>query len=325
VTDSGTGHKDLYVNALTRQRYRLLGARRHAAVKLCSWTRKSLRDRGVCYKEIFYGVSCHRCLQITPNIYCNQNCLYCWREWELAPRTIPDHWDRPEELVDAAVAGQRKLLEGYYGALDKVDRRLLDEAQHPTQAAISLAGEPTLYPWLDELIDVLHDRGMTTFLVTNGTNPDCLRQLRDSGRLPTQLYLSLDAPDEETHRAINVPRMPNSWQRIGESLELLGDLDTRSVVRITAIKGWNMLDPEAYARLVKRSRADFLEVKSYLAVSYDRTMYHPKMPLMPSHDEVCEFARAIGHHLGYRRLGEHRISRVALLGSGRVEPRLARS
>jgi tRNA wybutosine-synthesizing protein 1 len=314
------GATETYVEALTRQRYRFIGPNRHAAVKLCSWTKKSLRDRGVCYKQHFYGISSHRCLQVTPNIYCNQNCLYCWREWEKAPRQMaPDRWDGPESFFDEAVAAQRKLLEGYYGALDKVDRARLDEAQDPNQVAISLAGEPTLYPHLDELISHLAARGASSFLVTNGTMPERLAELRC---LPTQLYVSLDAPHEEAHRAINVPRIPDSWPRILRSLEMLGNLGTRSVVRITAIKGWNMLEPEAYARLVARSRADFLEVKSYLAVSYDRTLHHPRMPLMPSHDEVREFASRINEHLGYRWLGEHRISRVVLLGSGRVEPRL---
>jgi len=47
-----------------------------------------------------------------------------------------------------------------------------EEAQEPTQFAISLSGEPTLYEKVGELIEELRRRGKTSFLVTNGLYPE---------------------------------------------------------------------------------------------------------------------------------------------------------
>jgi len=63
-----------------KQGYRLLGKNKHSAVKVCRWTKESLRSNRVCYKELWYPpVESHRCLQMTPYIGCNHHCLYCWR------------------------------------------------------------------------------------------------------------------------------------------------------------------------------------------------------------------------------------------------------
>ena len=71
------------INQKTKQRleiqqYRLAG--RHSAVKICHWTRQSLRGKDICYKEKFYGVPSHRCAQITPAVlWCPNKCCFCWR------------------------------------------------------------------------------------------------------------------------------------------------------------------------------------------------------------------------------------------------------
>ena len=51
--------KDLY-----KQGYRLVG--NHSAIKVCEWTKKSLRDEDICYKEKFYDTVTRRCVQMTP-------------------------------------------------------------------------------------------------------------------------------------------------------------------------------------------------------------------------------------------------------------------
>ena len=61
--------------------YRFVGEHGHAAAKICHWTRKSMVNEGVCYKEQFYGVQSHRCLQMSPAVpFCNQKCSFCWRD-----------------------------------------------------------------------------------------------------------------------------------------------------------------------------------------------------------------------------------------------------
>lgn len=45
------------------------------------------------------------------------------------------------------------------------------QARH---CALSLVGEPIMYPAINELIDHLHSRRISTFLVTNAQFPDCI-------------------------------------------------------------------------------------------------------------------------------------------------------
>ena len=51
---------------LEKQQNRFAGAR--TAVKICTWTKKSLRDELICYKEQFYGIRCHLCCQLSTTV-----------------------------------------------------------------------------------------------------------------------------------------------------------------------------------------------------------------------------------------------------------------
>src|SRR3989338_1808415 len=46
--------------------YRIVGPRRHSAVKICHYTKQDIRGKDVCYKFNFFGISSSRCLQLTP-------------------------------------------------------------------------------------------------------------------------------------------------------------------------------------------------------------------------------------------------------------------
>ena len=72
------------------------------------------------------------------------------------------------------------------------------EAMIPNHAAISLDGEPLLYPKMSEFIKEFKNRSMTTFIVTNGTLPSKLSNLDN---LPSQLYVTLPAPTEEIYKS----------------------------------------------------------------------------------------------------------------------------
>jgi tRNA wybutosine-synthesizing protein 1 len=129
-----------------KKRYSLAGE--HSAVKLCNWTRSSLRETGVCYKEKFYNIKSHRCLQMTPSVaWCQHYCLFCWRPTEFTMgNSMKDvKIDEPKKIIDEAIKAQKKLLIGFKGN-SKINKEILKEALNPNQAAISLAGEPTLYP-----------------------------------------------------------------------------------------------------------------------------------------------------------------------------------
>ena len=165
----------------------------HTATQTCGWTKNALKGDGKCYKNIWYGIESHRCIQMTPVVKCNERCVFCWRDHQGHAYELGDvEWDDPAAVADASVELQTKLLSGF-GGNDEVPRERFDEAMEPRHVAISLDGEPTLYPYLPELIDEFHARDITTFLVSNGTNPEMLEKCD-----PTQLYVSVDAADRKT-------------------------------------------------------------------------------------------------------------------------------
>lgn len=288
-------------------------AGRHSAVKACLWLNRALRGEGSCYKSQFYGIRSHRCIQMTPTLSCNHRCLHCWRPTEMpVPLPAPPDWDSPVEIKGSIIAEHLRLISGYAGS-DTTDMDALKEAQQPGHVAISLAGEPTLYPYLPELIDEFHRDGMTTFVVTNGTQPEMIAEIS-----PTQLYLSLNAPDQDTYlRACNPTG--NFWAQIQESLEILGRLrsKTRTAVRITLIKGLNMTDPSGYARLLQICEPDHVEVKAYMHLGFSRKRL--SRDAMPDHDEVLAFASRISDEIGYQIADDARISRVVLLSRDGVK------
>jgi len=300
-----------YVKKLKGQHYRFFGKHEHSAAKLCLWTKKSMRNRGVCYKQAFYGVQSHRCLQMSPNVYCQLRCVFCWRTWEHEPLNyLPKVWDEPKELVDESIAAQRKLLSGLGGTAD-TDRKKFKEAQEPNQIAISLDGEPTMYPYLGDLLKEYHRRKATTFLVSNGLLPERLEKLEP---LPTQLYISLYGPDKQTHQKTNLPLTKDSWEKLNQSLELFPSLDTRKVIRLTLVKGVNMIEPKKYAELIKIAKPDFIEAKGYMFVGGSRQRL--AIENMPTHEEIKKFAEELNRDIDYELVGEKKDSRVVLLSSG---------
>jgi len=246
---------------------------------------------------------------MTPTAECNHLCLHCWRPIDDMLR-LGDPGE-PKELMDGILFEQQRILSGYGGA-KTTDLARLKEAQSPKHVAISLMGEPTLYPHLKELIEEISRRDMTSFLVTNGTKPDVLQDLR-----PTQLYLSLNAPDSILYERICNPR-GDLWGKILESLVIMKDHPSRTVVRMTLARGMNMnmQDIEGFTRLLDRAEPDFVEVKAYMHLGRSRERLDRSS--MPSHSEIMEFASILGESIGYNLAGEVPLSRVALLSRGHI-------
>jgi len=296
--------KDSYKAILEKQQYEMIG--KHSAVKVCTWTKKSLRDEGVCYKEQFYGIKSHRCCQLSVTVnYCDMDCVYCWREHYNEPFTDIDD---PKELISKAIAAQRKLLSGF-GGLDKTNKEKLEEAQEPNQFAISLTGETLYYPHLSDFIREIKAKGGSSFVVTNGMLPDILAKLEP----PTQLYISVDSPNEDLQEKLCKPKHEDAWERLMKSLDIMKKMKskTRTCLRITCIKGMNIMDPEGYADLIRRADPHFVEVKAYMFVGASRLKLN--MGNMPIHHEVKMFAKQIAEASGYKIIDEHAPSRVLLL------------
>jgi len=299
-----------------KQGYRLAGKHLHSAVKICRWTRESLRSNRVCYKELWYPpVQSHRCMQMTPYIGCNCHCLHCWRVhsgdreeliWKEFPLSL-EEFDEPAEIIDELIEKRRELLSGWKGN-PNVDKKKLEEALKPTMMTMSLTGEPTLYPYISDLIIEAGKKGMITFLVTNGTIPEALERMQP---LPFQIYISVPAPDKDAYVRITRPLIKDAWKRLNRTLEILPSLETRRVLRFTVIKGWNTLNIAGYAKIVEKSKPDFIEVKAYEWVGQSR-MRLPR-DAMPYMEDVEQFANSLAKLTGYEIKGKFKPSGAVLL------------
>jgi len=302
--------------ALMKQGHRFIGE--HGSVKICRWTAKSLVDQGICYKEKFYGIKSHRCCMMSPWLACGNKCLHCWRPIEFDFSEVVKGEKEilePNKIIDKCIKEQRKLLTGFKGN-KKINMKKFREAQEPNQFAISLIGEPLLYPKIGELIVELSKRGKTSFVVSNGLCPSVLRKLSRSRQLPTQLYISMNAPNENMFMKWNNPSVKNAWKKYNESLKIMSKLDCRTVIRMTLVKGLNMDHRmiKDYVKLIKKSECDFIEVKGFVSVGFSRKRLGYDM--MPSHKEVVSFAEKLVEKLGkdYKILDEHEASKVVLVG-----------
>ncbi|PSQ16648.1 4-demethylwyosine synthase TYW1 [Halobacteriales archaeon QS_8_69_26] len=279
----------------------------HTAAQTCGWTENALKGDGKCYKKVFYGIESHRCVQMTPVVKCNERCVFCWRDHQGHAYELGDvEWDDPDAVAEASVELQRTLLSGF-GGNEEVPRERFEASREPRHVAISLDGEPTLYPYLPELIEAFHDRGMTTFLVSNGTNPDVLAECE-----PTQLYVSVDAADRATFDRVVRPVEDDAWEKLVETMDVLHGKDSRTVIRTTCMDGWNMDHPAAYAGMIRRADPDFVELKAYMHVGHSQSRLD--RGVMPDHERVREFATDLLEHLPeHDTVKEVPRSRVVLL------------
>jgi len=85
--------------------------------------------------------------------------------------------------------------------------------------ALSLVGEPIMYPHINELIDLLHSKKISSFLVTNAQFPNEIKSLEPV----TQLYVSVDAATKESLKKIDRPLFRDFWERFLACLRALKD------------------------------------------------------------------------------------------------------
>ena len=152
-----------------------------------------------------------------------------------------------------------------------------------------------MYPHINELVQELHKREISTFLVTNAQFPDQIAKLVPC----TQLYVSIDAATKESLRAVDRPLFKDFWERFLACLSQLRDKRQRTVYRLTLVKSWNMEEVEAYVKLLDLGEPDLIEIK---AVTYCGTSDASSLTMenVPWHREVLAFAQAIADHAGVR-------------------------
>uniref|UniRef100_A0A453LXD0 tRNA 4-demethylwyosine synthase (AdoMet-dependent) n=1 Tax=Aegilops tauschii subsp. strangulata TaxID=200361 RepID=A0A453LXD0_AEGTS len=193
--------------SLEKQGYKIVGS--HSGVKICRWTKSQLRGRGGCYKHSFYGIESHRCMEATPSLACANKCVFCWRHHT---NPVGKSWkwkmDDPLDIVNTAIDEHRKMVKQMKGVPGVKPERLA-EGLSPRHCALSLVGEPIMYPEINTLVDDLHRRHISTFLVTNAQFPEKIKALKPI----TQLYVSVDAATKESLKAVDRPLFSDFWER----------------------------------------------------------------------------------------------------------------
>uniref|UniRef100_U3J7S4 Radical SAM core domain-containing protein n=1 Tax=Anas platyrhynchos platyrhynchos TaxID=8840 RepID=U3J7S4_ANAPP len=154
--------------------------------------------------------------------------------------------------------------------------------------ALSLVGEPIMYPEINRFLKLLHQHNISSFLVTNAQFPDEIRNLEPV----TQLYVSVDASTKESLKRIDRPLFKDFWQRFLDSLKALSEKQQRTVYRLTLVKAWNVDELRAYADLVSLGKPDFIEVKgvTYCGESSASSL---TMANVPWHEEVVRFVQEL--------------------------------
>ena len=223
--------------------------------------------------------------------------------------------DEPDVIVEQLMAERKKLINGYFGNA-KNDKRKLDESLLPAHYAISLSGEPTMYPKLPQLIRYLKSLKNTKsiFLVTNGQEPDMLKRLADEDSLPTQIYLSTNASNKKMFHQINRPMHKDAWERWWQSLRFLATVNTRTVLRMTLIREYNDSGSfiSEFADMMAQGNPHFIELKSYMHIGMSNQRL--EQDRMLEMHEVEAFAAKLCEDMPtFQLMDKSEISRIVVL------------
>ena len=299
---------------LSKQGYKLIGS--HSGVKLCRWTKAMLRGRGGCYKHTMYGIISYQCMEMTPSLACANKCVFCWRT-HTNPVGTSWRWqvDEPRMIIDNAIANHRTMINTMKGVPGVKPERLAD-AQKPRHCALSLVGEPIMYPHINEFVRMLHGEGISSFLVTNAQFPKEVAAMEPV----TQLYVSIDAATQDSLKAVDRPLFKDFWDRFLACLEAIRHKPQRTVYRLTLVKTFNMQEVIEYAKLISIGRPTFIEIKAVTFVGESKAG-SVTMRDVPLHEEVKAFAEQICKYLdgSYEMASEHEHSCCVLISDTKMK------
>jgi tRNA wybutosine-synthesizing protein 1 len=196
-----------------------------------------------------------------------------------------------------------------------------------------------VYENIGGLIEELRKRGKTSFLVTNGLYPEKLKELEKKKQLPTQLYISVNTPNEELYFKFHRSSKKDAWELLNKSLEIMSGLNkktskskislhssdkppnVRTVFRMNLVKNLNMIEPEKYSEMIKKANPMFIEIKGFMSVGFARQRLGYER--MPTHKEIVDFSNEILKFLPeYKFLDEKKESRVVLLGKNKADMKI---
>lgn len=263
-------------------------------------------------------------MEATPSLACANKCVFCWRHHS---NPVGTSWkwatDEPAVILDGALAAHGAMIRQMRGVPGVTPGRL-QEGLAPRHCALSLVGEPIMYPHINALVGMLHARRISTFLVsrerggrggggrsrlvptlplspcaltprpptpqvTNAQFPDAIAALAPV----TQLYVSVDAATPATLKAVDRPLFSDYWERFTRSLALLRTKRQRTVYRLTLVAGWNITDAGGYAALVALGEPDLIEIKGVTYCGAGAGKDALTMANVPRHADVVAFAESL--------------------------------
>src|ERR671910_154580 len=216
------------------------GIYNHSAVEICHWTKKSFANEGNCYKHKFYGISTHRCMEMTPTaMNCENRCIYCWR-----PTEFYDTLQMPAHLVDEP---------------DVIINRLIKEDALPTQLYLSTnaSNRKMFYQINRPKYKDAWDRWLTTLNILAGINTRTVLRMT--------LIRNYNSDLNNIPEFVNVINKANphfievkSYMHIGMStnrLEHNNMLDVKEVREFTNnlqknLQDYNIMDESEISRIV---------------------------------------------------------------------------
>uniref|UniRef100_A0ABI7XJH8 Radical SAM core domain-containing protein n=1 Tax=Felis catus TaxID=9685 RepID=A0ABI7XJH8_FELCA len=272
------------------------------------------RERRLLQTYILWYES-HRCMETTPSLACANKCVFCWRH-HTNPVGTEWRWkmDQPEMILKEAIENHQNMIKQFKGVPGVREDRF-EEGMMVKHCALSLVGEPIMYPEINRFLKLLHECKISSFLVTNAQFPVEIRNLKPV----TQLYVSVDASTKDSLKKIDRPLFKDFWQRFLNSLKALAAKQQRTVYRLTLVKAWNVDELQAYAELVSLGNPDFIEVKgvTYCGESSASSL---TMANVPWHEEVVHFVRELVALIpNYEIACEHEHSNCLLIAHTRVK------
>lgn len=144
------------------------------------------------------------------------------------------------------IEGKKPPRPSYFQSWEDLEPVLADLIQLKTKKVHFSGGEPLMFPWLEQAIRYLSERGLHVSLVSNGT----LWSRRKAQALVaaglSQITFSLDSPVPESYRRI---RGQDSWERVVQ-----GIANTREAIdssgRAVLLKANTVLTHENFQEMV---------------------------------------------------------------------------
>jgi tRNA wybutosine-synthesizing protein 1 len=113
---------------------------------------------------------------------------------------------------------------------------------------------------------------------------------------------------------VNRPRYKDAWERWQKSLELLSEMNTRTVLRMTVIRNFNdsTNHVDEFAEIMKNGNPHFIEIKSYMHIGMS-TQRLEKSDMLEM-EEIRNYSNLLCKSLDrFSIMDESEISRIVVL------------